>query len=314
MVSIAMATYNGEKYLRDQIDSILKQTIQDFELIICDDCSTDTTWDILQEYQLQDKRIKCYRNDENLGLKKNFEKAIHLCVGEYIALSDQDDIWLPEHLEKLLNLIGKADLACGNELLFSDIANIDICQPKIKYKFTNFPAIQPLFLYSQLYCGNFLAGNSMLLKREFVYKYGVLPIPDVYHDGWFVDIATLYNGFVFTEKIITKRRIHNSNETGYINNFINKGFFNKIKYLRNSNKKRMVNSIKVLDAISERFATNSFIKKLCVDIQLVIYGKSASVFSFSKFQGLLVLLKEREKFFFMYPGFIFKKICVYLFL
>ena len=123
MISIAMATYNGEKYLREQIDSILNQTIQDFELIVCDDCSTDTTWNILQDYQSQDRRIKCYRNEENLGFKKNFEKAIGLCTGEYIALSDQDDIWLPEHLEKLVNIIGNADLACGTELLFSDTTN-----------------------------------------------------------------------------------------------------------------------------------------------------------------------------------------------
>ena len=73
-----MATYNGEKYLREQIDSILSQTIRDFELIVCDDCSTDNTWDILQKYQSQDKRIKCYRNEENLGFKKNFEKAIKM--------------------------------------------------------------------------------------------------------------------------------------------------------------------------------------------------------------------------------------------
>lgn len=78
MISIAMATYNGEKYLREQIDSILNQTIQDFELIVCDDCSTDTTWNILLDYQSQDKRIKCYRNEENLGFKKNFEKAIKM--------------------------------------------------------------------------------------------------------------------------------------------------------------------------------------------------------------------------------------------
>ena len=105
MISIAMATYNGEKYLREQIDSILNQTIQDFELIVCDDCSTDTTWNILLEYQSQDKRIKCYRNEENLGFKKNFEKAIKLCTGEYIALSDQDDIWLEEKVETMIGIM-----------------------------------------------------------------------------------------------------------------------------------------------------------------------------------------------------------------
>lgn len=117
MISIAMATYNGEKYLRKQIDSILDQTIQDFELIVCDDCSTDTTWNILLMYQLQDSRIKCYRNEENLGFKKNFEKAIGLCSGEYIALSDQDDIWTEKHLQVLVENLGERDLIGANAFL-----------------------------------------------------------------------------------------------------------------------------------------------------------------------------------------------------
>ena len=109
-----MATYNGEKYLREKIDSILSKTIQNYELIVCDDCSTDTTWNILLDYQVQDKRIKCYRNEKNLGFKKNFEKAIRLCTGEYIALSDQDDIWTEDHLQVLYEGIGENDLVGAN--------------------------------------------------------------------------------------------------------------------------------------------------------------------------------------------------------
>ena len=95
MISIAMATFNGEKYLREQIDSILAQTHQNFELVICDDCSTDGTAGILREYETQDSRIRVYVNERNIGFKKKFERAISLCKGEYIALSDQDDVWRP---------------------------------------------------------------------------------------------------------------------------------------------------------------------------------------------------------------------------
>lgn len=90
MISIAMTTYNGEKYLREQLDSILNQTFSDFELIICDDCSKDATVKILEEYSLKDKRVRYFVNEKNLGFKKNFEKAISLCSGEYVAFSDQD--------------------------------------------------------------------------------------------------------------------------------------------------------------------------------------------------------------------------------
>ena len=79
MISIALASYNGEKYIREQIDSILTQTIQDFELIVCDDCSTDDTLVILHEYEKKDSRIHVYENDRNLGFKKILRK-LFLCV------------------------------------------------------------------------------------------------------------------------------------------------------------------------------------------------------------------------------------------
>ena len=82
LVSVAMATYNGERFIKEQIDSILRQTIQSIEIVICDDCSTDNTWEILQEYAKYDLRFKIYRNDTNLGFCKNFEKAISLCHGD----------------------------------------------------------------------------------------------------------------------------------------------------------------------------------------------------------------------------------------
>ena len=75
-VDILMATYNGEKYLRPQIESILDQTFKDFNLIICDDCSKDNTWKILEEYAQKDSRIKIIKNEKNLGYNKNFEKLL----------------------------------------------------------------------------------------------------------------------------------------------------------------------------------------------------------------------------------------------
>ena len=72
-VSIALATYNGEKFIREQLDSIISQTYTNWELIICDDCSTDATWEILKSYKEKDSRINIFKNDKNLGFKKNFD-------------------------------------------------------------------------------------------------------------------------------------------------------------------------------------------------------------------------------------------------
>ena len=113
-VSIALATYNGEMFLREQLDSILNQSVRNFELVICDDCSKDSTWDILNEYAIADSRIRILRNDKNLGFLGNFEKAIQHTQEKFVALADQDDIWLPNHLEILLDTIGDKMLACGN--------------------------------------------------------------------------------------------------------------------------------------------------------------------------------------------------------
>ena len=93
LVSIAICTYNGERFLKKQIDSLLNQGYSNIEIIAVDDRSTDRTWDMLQEYAQKDKRVQTYQNEKNLGYARNFEKAITLCKGDFIALADQDDIW-----------------------------------------------------------------------------------------------------------------------------------------------------------------------------------------------------------------------------
>ena len=105
LISVALCTYNGEKFLREQIDSILAQTYKNLEIVIVDDCSTDKTTNIINAYAEKDKRIKLFQNASNLGFNKNFERALGLTSGEYIAISDQDDIWLPQKLQSLLDNI-----------------------------------------------------------------------------------------------------------------------------------------------------------------------------------------------------------------
>ena len=93
-IDILMATYNGEKYLKEQIESILNQTYSNFRLIVSDDCSTDNTRMILEEYQEKDNRIEIYYQDKNLGYIKNFEFLLNKVENNFYMLSDQDDIWI----------------------------------------------------------------------------------------------------------------------------------------------------------------------------------------------------------------------------
>ncbi len=99
-ISVIMSVYNGETYLAEAIESVLHQTFQNWELIIINDCSTDSTGNILADYANRDARIKVHTNEVNLKLPSSLNKAISLCNGKYIARMDADDVCLPERLEK----------------------------------------------------------------------------------------------------------------------------------------------------------------------------------------------------------------------
>lgn len=221
MIGIAMTTYNGERFLREQIDSILNQTYTDFELIVCDDCSTDSTVDILNEYAQKDSRVHIFQNEENLGFIKNFEKAIGICLErdtEYIALSDQDDIWRPNHLDILLNVLkNNKGVACGDALLFNGKKNTLNTFTQTFYKDIDIGSLSnterlKYFLYGR----SVYQGASMLLHRSICNI--VFPIPPSLpiHDTWIVFLSVCLNRFYFTNEIVTQYRIHQNNTSNIL--------------------------------------------------------------------------------------------------
>lgn len=107
-VAIAMATYNGSRFLRQQLDSLYNQTKIPDEVVVCDDNSSDNTCDILEEYHIK-YGLKYYVNDKSLGVNANFYKVVSLCNSDYIAICDQDDIWLPNKIEITYNKLCEID-------------------------------------------------------------------------------------------------------------------------------------------------------------------------------------------------------------
>src|SRR4030095_5004546 len=100
--SIAMCTYNGARYIAEQLESIAAQTYPPGEIIVCDDASTDNTLEIVKDFASRASMpVRVFVNEENSGSTRNFSKAIGLCGGDLIALSDQDDFWLANKLERL---------------------------------------------------------------------------------------------------------------------------------------------------------------------------------------------------------------------
>lgn len=103
-VSIALATYNGATYLPELLDSLSHQTLKPDEIVISDDCSNDNTIRILERYS-EELPIRIIRNKSNLGVNKNFEKAIKGCLGDYIFICDQDDVWFPNNIEEKIHIL-----------------------------------------------------------------------------------------------------------------------------------------------------------------------------------------------------------------
>lgn len=217
LVSIALATYNGERFIRQQMDSILSQSLSNFEVVICDDCSTDSTVHILKEYASKDSRIKFFENKHNLGYKKNFEKIISLCQGEYIAFCDQDDIWEPDHLKILIQEIGSNDCVCGNALLIDSNGNSLRRTMREIIPIRIFPQNTEDIFSHEVY-GNIVQGAASMIRQSLVKK--IIPIPDSvkYHDWWIALNACNNNGCKYVDRILLKYRQHESSIT-------NKKFF-----------------------------------------------------------------------------------------
>ena len=112
MISVCMATYNGEKYIREQMDSILQQLGEGDELIISDDLSSDKTVEIIKSYK--DKRIKLYIHGDNHGFVRNFENALVHADGDIIFLSDQDDIWMPDKVKVTIAALANCDFTVSD--------------------------------------------------------------------------------------------------------------------------------------------------------------------------------------------------------
>ncbi len=223
MLSIAMTTYNGANYISQQLESIARQTIHDYELVICDDCSKDNTVEIIKSFQQNDSRIKLFCNEHNLGFKKNFEKVIQLCQNDYIALCDQDDVWTENHLESLLSNIGDNYVIAGNnELVDKSLQSLNLTFfDSHLFSINKYPANKDV-LRKILLSGNCFQGASMMLKKDIIEHYLPLPEKINYHDSWLAALACCLNKFTVTETVITKYRQHESQVTS--GDKINSGF------------------------------------------------------------------------------------------
>jgi glycosyltransferase involved in cell wall biosynthesis len=209
-MSVCMATYNGAAFIREQIDSILIQISLDDELIICDDCSTDNTIDIVQSYQ--DPRIKLFINETNLRHVKNFERAIGLATGDLIALTDQDDVWYPNRLaimKTALLIDENANLVVSN---FDFIDSSSNSTGKFNL-LTQKPASGIGRIIAILLAKGHYYGCTFLMTKKLALQ--SLPFPDAVqsHDIWIGMVANTFGETIHLEEPTLARRIHKTNAT-----------------------------------------------------------------------------------------------------
>jgi len=205
-VSIVLSTYNGERFLKEQIESLLNQTYKNVEIIAIDDRSNDKTVEILKSYG----RIKLYQNEKRAGILKNFEKGISLAQGEYIALCDQDDVWYPQKIEIQVKELNKFDMPA---MVHSDLEVIDeegnlLHKSYFKYKgydFQNTKSLETLISRSGV------MGNTVMFNKKL--KDLLLPIPECapMHDYYIGVLNEIYGKRVTLKEPLVKYRLHKKN-------------------------------------------------------------------------------------------------------
>ncbi len=213
-VDILMATYNGENFVEEQIKSILNQTYKNFNLIIRDDCSTDRTVEIIKKIMKNDKRIKLYQNEANLGYVKNFEKLCQDSSSSLIAFSDQDDVWMKEKVEKLVSFMEKTK----SILVFCDMKVTDANLNVINESFQKFNGKKSKCLkYNDFYLlklENVISGCSMMFDRSILSNAYPFPCKSVIHDWWLALLATQYGKVSFLNESLQYYRQHDKNSIG----------------------------------------------------------------------------------------------------
>lgn len=221
-VDILMATYNGEKYIDEQIQSILSQTYSNFNLIISDDASTDNTQKILKKYEQLDERVKIYINKKNVGFIKNFSKLCSYASSSICMFSDQDDIWYPEKVEKMLLYKNKKNAT----LVFCDMALIDKEKNIIDDSFHKKNNMQKKCCkyhdYTLLRVENVISGCSMLVEKKVLDKSIPFPEDDVMIYDWWIGInACDYGQIYYLDEALQLYRQHENNTIGADNRNFN---------------------------------------------------------------------------------------------
>ncbi|CAB1208095.1 glycosyltransferase [Acinetobacter bouvetii] len=209
LISIALATYNGEKFIAQQMDSLLLQDYPNLEIVISDDCSQDGTWEILQKYAQKDSRIRLLPRDTNIGYVKNFIRVFRACKGELISPCDQDDIWYPEKTRRLADIMGDAALVyCDSRFVDQQSQPLGIKLSDTVHMITGRDSRQVVFCTS-------ICGHAMLFRKQ------LLDLTDKLDAAPYIDwiiayLAAEYGHISYLDEVLVDWRQHRDSTTFHV--------------------------------------------------------------------------------------------------
>ncbi len=215
MISVVIATYNGEKYLKQQIDSILNQSRKPDEILISDDCSTDATMNIIREFADKNLIIKYFQNEVNQGFAQNFWNLIHKAKGDYIFLADQDDLWDENKIQEMIRVFESNDsiLALNTAYNYIDARGDEIRDYRLT-RFKNDNKIKQVSLCEFIKSPRYV-GMAMAIKKDLLALVKAENIQQVHAHDWCLNhTAASKGGMFFWNRILSSYRQHENNTFG----------------------------------------------------------------------------------------------------
>lgn len=266
MIDILMTTFNGEKFLSTQIDSIILQTFKDWHLFIKDDCSTDRTLTILKDYEKKDSRITVIDNNEKLGVGRNFLSLLKYSSAEYIAFCDQDDYWFENKLEIMYDKISKYEKVIPTLL----VSNCLVWQYPSNSISKNYNFAMPQSLNDVFFMGGMQGCLTMfnkslktILDRQYEYVW--------LHDHYLLLSAITFGRIHYLSQPLMLYRQHNANTTAHFSQkkicelgkkFTQNKFLQKKELYKETEEFYKIHNVNMLSEVKKKYFSFLQLKKM----------------------------------------------------
>ena len=247
-IDILLATYNGEKYLREQIESIRYQTYDNWRLLISDDCSSDNTLDIIKNYVEMDSRIALISESRHFGsAKENFFHLLQHSTGSLVMFCDQDDVWLDDKIEvslKEMEHAGGTEDSSLPTVVFTDSIVVDEDLQVLSYSYHKYANRHPYCCeYKRLLITNTAAGNTMMLNLPLVRLLQDVKHPSAVcmHDWFAMLVASAFGKIVYTPIPTVLYRQHGSNAVGAVKSTLSSKVLHRLNSKKDAEKVNRLN-------------------------------------------------------------------------